>query len=137
MPELEFTRDEFVVSTDPARLDFGYVARKLDETYWAKGRSPEVVRRSLLNSLCFGLYRGREQLGLVRVVTDRETFSWICDVFVDEAVRGRGLGVWLMECTLSHPDVHRTRCCLATRDAHGLYEKTGFARREMMWRPAP
>jgi GNAT superfamily N-acetyltransferase len=98
-----------------------------NQSYWARGRPPEVVRRSLANSLCFGLYEGRRQIGLARVVTDRATFAWLCDVFVLEAYRGRGLSKWLLECVLGHPELQGLRrFLLATRDAHELYTRYGF-----------
>src|SRR5262249_59009275 len=75
-----------------------------NRSYWAAGRPLEVVRRSLANSVCFGLYERTRQVGLARVVTDRATFAWLCDVFVLEQYRGRGLSKWLVECVLAHPD---------------------------------
>ena len=78
--------------------------------------------------MCFGLFHGENQIGLARVVTDRATFAYLCDVYVLEEFRGKWLGVWLMECVMSHPDLQGLRrFSLATRDAHGLYEKFGFA----------
>jgi GNAT superfamily N-acetyltransferase len=86
-----------------------------------------VARRSLDNSLCFGLYERGRQVGFARVVTDRATFAWLCDVFVLEAYRGRGLSKWLIGCVMSHPDLRGLRrLLLGTRDAHGLYERFGF-----------
>jgi len=79
----------------------------------------------------------RKQVGFARVVTDRATFAWLCDVFVDEAHRGRGLGKRLVESVVGHPDLEGLAIVLATRDAHGLYERFGFVRREMMRRPRP
>lgn len=87
----------------------------------------EVVERSVENSLCFGLYRGDEQVGFVRVVTDRATFAYMADVLVVEQHRGRGLGKWLMRVVLSHPDLRGLRrWMLTTADAHGLYRGYGF-----------
>lgn len=79
------------------------------------------------NSLCFGLFRGRKQIGFARVISDRSTFAYLADVFVLPGHRGRGLGKWLMECIMSHPELKGLRrWLLVTRDAHGLYEKFGF-----------
>jgi GNAT superfamily N-acetyltransferase len=121
-------RAGFLVSTDPARLDLALIHDFLStRSYWAAGRSAEVVRRAVERSLCFGLYDGDRQAGFARVVTDRATFAWLCDVFVVEEYRGRGLGEWLVEVVLAHPDLQGLRrFLLATRDAHGLYERHGF-----------
>jgi catechol 2,3-dioxygenase-like lactoylglutathione lyase family enzyme len=122
-------RGGLVVSTDPALLDLGMIHDFLsNRSYWAAGRPLEVVRRSLDSSLCFGLYEGSRQIGLARVVTDGATFAWLCDVFVLEPYRGRGLAKWLVECVMGHPDLQGLRrFLLATQDAHGLYERFGFA----------
>jgi GNAT superfamily N-acetyltransferase len=86
-----------------------------------------VVRRSLDHSLCFGLYGRGRQIGFARVVTDRATFAWLCDVFGFEEYRGQGLGKWLIGCVLGHRDLQGLRrVLLGTRDAHGLYERYGF-----------
>lgn len=124
---LEVQRGQFTISTDPARLDLRAVADMLTRAYWAKGRTREVIARYVQHSLTFGLYDGTRQIGLARVVSDYTTFAWLCDVFVHEDYRGRGLGVWLMETVHAHPDLQGLRrWLLATRDAHGLYEKFGW-----------
>jgi GNAT superfamily N-acetyltransferase/uncharacterized damage-inducible protein DinB len=119
---------DFLISTDPALLDVPLIHDFLsNRSYWARGRPPEVARRSLENSLCFGLYERVRQVGLARVVTDRATFAWLCDVFVLEAYRGRGLSKWLLARVMGHPDLQGLRrVLLGTRDAHGLYERYGF-----------
>jgi GNAT superfamily N-acetyltransferase/uncharacterized damage-inducible protein DinB len=121
-------RGDFLVSTDPALLDVPLLHDFLaNRSYWAAGRPPEVVRRSIDHSLCFGLYERGKQVGFARVVTDRATFAWLCDVFVLEPYRGRGLGKWLVECVLGHPSLRGLRrVLLGTRDAHGLYARHGF-----------
>jgi GNAT superfamily N-acetyltransferase len=130
---------KYLVSTAPGLLDLDFVCSALGRTYWAASRKPTVIRKSLRNSLCFGIYtkRGKRQVAFARVVTDGSTFSWLCDVVVDEKERGKGLGKLLMSSILAHPLVRSTMCILATRDAHGLYEKYGFVRFEMMRRPTP
>jgi GNAT superfamily N-acetyltransferase len=124
----EWRRDGFVVSTDPARLDLALVARWLaDESYWARGIPEDVVRKAATASLNFGLYGDGGQIGYARVVTDYATFAWIGDVFVLAPHRGRGLGVWLVECVLACPETQGLRnWLLATMDAHGLYRRFGF-----------
>jgi GNAT superfamily N-acetyltransferase len=126
----------YIVSTAPGRLDMDFVCAALAGTYWAKGRPRAVIRKSVRSSLCFGVYerRGGRQVAFARVVTDRATFSWICDVVVDEGERGRGIGKLLMASVAGHPHVRRWLNILGTRDAHGLYEKFGFAREELMTR---
>ena len=121
-------RGDFLISTDTGLLDVPLIHDFLsNRSYWAMGRPLEVVRRSLDNSLCFGLYERGRQVGFARVVTDRATFAWLCDVFVLEAYRGRGLSKWLMECVVGHPALQGLRrVLLGTRDAHGLYERYGF-----------
>ena len=127
----------YVVSTDAALLDMDFVCAALAGSYWAQSRPRSVIEQSARNSLCFGLYekQGRKQVGFARVVTDGATFSWLCDVVVDERCRGKGLGKLLVSSVLAHPQVSGTTCLLGTRDAHGLYERFGFARSEQMRRP--
>ncbi len=119
---------DFFISTDPSLLDVPLIHDFLaNRSYWATGRPLEVARRSLENSLCFGLYECGNQVGLARVVTDRATFAWLCDVFVLEAFRGRGLSKWFIARVMSHPVLQGVRrVLLGTRDAHGLYERYGF-----------
>lgn len=124
---LEVQRGDYLISTDPARLDLAVIYGYLSRSYWATGRPREVVARSLRGSLCFGLYHGASQVGLARVVTDYTTFAWLCDVFVLEEHRGKGLAVWLIGVVVGHPELQGLRrFLLATRDAHGLYTRHGF-----------
>jgi GNAT superfamily N-acetyltransferase len=131
---VHLVRDEYAISTDPRYIDLQLVHRFLSESsYWAEGIPLDVVRRSLEGSICFGLYQGdplvgtAKQVGFTRVVTDRATFAWICDVFVLEEHRGKGLGKWLMESVLAHADLQGLRqIVLATKDAQSLYAKLGF-----------
>ena len=128
MPQLlEVHKDQFTISTDTARLDLDAIADMLTRAYWAKGRTREMIARYVQYSLVFGLYDGEKQIGLARVVSDYTTFAWLCDVFIHEDYRGRGLGKWLMQTVHSHPDLQGLRrWILATRDAHGLYEQFGW-----------
>lgn len=133
MPEaaitVEVTRGEYFVSTDPARVDLAVVHGYLTRSYWCPGVSREVVRRSVANSLPFGVYhRSGVQVGFARVVTDKATYAYLADVFVLEEHRGRGLSKFLMETVMAHPDLQGLRrFALATKDAHGLYAQFGFA----------
>ena len=120
-------RDGYTLSTDPARLDLDAMTAMLSRSYWAKGRKREVVARSVEHSLTFGVYDGPRQVGLARVVGDFTIFAYLCDVFVHEDYRGQGVGKWLMETVLAHPDLQNLRrFTLATQDAHGLYAQYGF-----------
>ena len=116
------------MSDEPRRLDEARVWRFLSqESYWAGGIPRATVAKAMEHSLCFGLYRDGVQVGFARVVTDRATFAYLCDVFVDAAARGEGLGEWMVSCVLEHPELQGLRrICLMTRDAQGLYERFGF-----------
>jgi GNAT superfamily N-acetyltransferase len=120
-------RDGYLISTDASMLDLEVVHGYLSRSYWAAGVPEDVVRRSIENSLCFGVYRGEEQAGFARVVTDRATFAYLADVFVLDEHKGQGIGKWLLEVILSHPDLQGLRrWMLATRDAHDLYRRYAF-----------
>lgn len=123
----EVWRDRFVLSTDSSRLDIGTILDFLARSYWAQGRPPGRTQEALENSLVFGVYDGERQIGLARVVTDYAVVAYLCDVFIHEDYRGRGLGQWLVQSVLSHPDLMQVRrWLLATNDAHGLYRRFGF-----------
>jgi GNAT superfamily N-acetyltransferase len=121
-------RGAYEISTDPARLDIDAIHACLTRSYWSPGIPREVVARTAANSLCFGLFHATEgQVGYARVVTDRASFAYLCDVYVLEAHRGQGLSKWLLQTILAHPDLQGLRrFMLATRDAHGLYAQFGF-----------
>jgi GNAT superfamily N-acetyltransferase len=132
--------ETYLISTAPALLNLDFVCAALAQSYWAQKRTRPAIEESIRNSLCFGLYekKSKRQVGFARIVTDSATVSWLCDVFVDEGERGKGLGKLLMAHVVAHPCVMRTMCLLGTRDAHGLYEKFGFVRGELMKRmPEP
>lgn len=103
---MEWQKGEYTISTDFARLDLALVHHHLShEAYWSAGIPLEVVARAFQNSLAFGIYRGEEQVGWARLVTDRATFAYLADVYILEAHRGAGLGKWLMEVILAHPEL--------------------------------
>lgn len=124
----EWQRGEYSISTDRDRLNVELIHNFLSKnTYWAKGRTLKTVQRSINHSLNFGLYKGGQQIGFARVVTDYATFAWLADVFLLDEHRGLGLGKWLIEIIVSHQDLQGLRrWLLATRDAHGLYSLYGF-----------
>ncbi|MBI1729583.1 GNAT family N-acetyltransferase [Candidatus Acetothermia bacterium] len=123
----EETNDEYRISTDRRLLDLTMIHGFLKAAYWCEGIPSEVIQRSIENSLCFGIYNGKTQVGFARVITDYATFAYIGDVFVLESHRGRGLSKWLMQAIVEHPELQGfRRWLLATRDAHGLYKQFGF-----------
>ena len=120
-------RGEYSISTDKSLLDLEVIHGFLDASYWAAGRSIEAIRRSIENSLTFGVYKGESQIGFARVITDYATFAWIADVFILEEHQGQGLGKLLMEVIITHPELQGfRRWVLATKDAHELYRRFGF-----------
>lgn len=128
-PGLDPTRHRF--TADRADVDRAAVHRWLSErSYWARGRSREAQDAAIDASLCFGVVdraSGR-QVAFARVVTDGATFGWLCDVFVDEDARGAGVGTALVAGAVAHVErIGLPRVLLATADAHGLYERFGFA----------
>lgn len=128
MPAFTRTHGEYEISDDPARLDLDVVERLLHETYWAWERPREVIEKSIARSLNVGAYWRGAQVGFGRAVTDGATFAWICDIVIDEAHRGTGLGKALVETLVDHPEIKEVRQVLATRDAHTLYERFGYQR---------
>ena len=119
----------YEVSTDPGRIDLDYVHHYLSElSYWAGGIPRDVVARSIANSIAFGLYGpDGKQAGFARVITDRATFAWLADVFIDPGRQGLGLGKGLLEAILAHPELQALRrFMLVTLDAHSLYQQYGF-----------
>lgn len=117
----------FTVTCDPARMNRAVIADFLASSYWAKGIPAATVEKSLEHSLCFALLDGDRLVGFARVISDYATIAYLGDVFVLPEYRGRGLSKWLIECIISHPELQGLRrWILATRDAHGLYEKFGF-----------
>jgi GNAT superfamily N-acetyltransferase len=124
----QYEKDGFTISTDRRKLDFALIHDYLaNRSYWSPGIPRRVVEQAAENSLCYGVYAEAQQVGYARVVTDYATFAYLCDVFILEDYRGRGLSKWLMACVLSHPDLQGIRrWSLVTRDAHGLYAQYGF-----------
>jgi GNAT superfamily N-acetyltransferase len=122
-----FERGEYSISTDPERLNLDAIHAYLVRCYWSEGIPRKTVERAVANSLCFAVLHGKAQVGFARVVTDKATFAYLCDVYILEEHRGKGMGKWLMECVMRHPALQGLRrFSLATRDAHGLYRDFGF-----------
>lgn len=132
-PEIvEKKHGDFLISSDPERLQIDRIHQYLSkESYWSIDIPKSVVIKSIEHSLCFGIYdmslSDQPQIGFSRVVTDFSTFGWVCDVYIEEPYRGKGLSRWMMKVLLEHPQLQGLRrICLATVAAHKLYEKVGF-----------
>jgi GNAT superfamily N-acetyltransferase len=115
-------------SDDASLLDvdkvYGWMSR---ESYWAAGRSREVMARSIEHSLVLGLYTpDNVQAGFARMVTDRATFAWLCDVFVAAEHRAKGIGTFLVRTAVEHPDVAGIRQLLMATPGRSLYRRHGF-----------
>jgi len=120
-------KNNYLISTDKSKIDIDYVHGFLSQSYWSPGVPMQVVKKAMKGSLCFGVYYNDTQIGYARMVTDKATFAYLADVFIDEDHRGKGLAKWLVEMILAHPQLQGLRrILLATKDAHKLYEQCGF-----------
>lgn len=130
---MEWVRDNFVITDELERVDIEAVYDFLSRAYWSKRRDRATIRKSLAHSVCFWLFDGDKQIGMARVVTDRATFAYLCDVFIDDSYRGDGLGTWLLETVLNYPELQGLRrWCLITADAHEFYRPFGFDTLDML-----
>ena len=120
--------NRYKVTSNPNDLDFDVIYEFISQTYWAKDIPVQTLKKSISNSLVFGVYKDTtEQVGFARVITDKATFAYLADVFILESCRGLGLSKLLMETVVSHPDLQGLRrFMLATSDAHSLYAQYGF-----------
>ena len=124
---MTIAKNQFTITTEKEKFDIEFIHSFLTRSYWAEGISKEVIKRSIEGAMCFGLFENDKQIGFARMITDKATFAYLADVFIIEEYRGRGLSKWLMEVIMSHPSLQGLRrMMLATKDAHGLYEKFGF-----------
>lgn len=125
---VEEQRGGLLLSTDRARIDIDAVLAMLHRSHWGGALSRPVLERGIANSVCIGIYEGVRQLAFARAITDLATYAYLSDVIVIEDARGRGLGSWMIEAILGHPDLQELRrIALFTRDARELYERYGFA----------
>ena len=129
---MKWYKDDYVLTDDRTRVDIGKVTELLSDTYWAKDRPPELVRKSIENSMCFSIFFHNTQIGFCRVATDYAVFAWIADIIIHPEHRGKGLGKLLISIIVKHPDIPGSLQLLKTKDAHSLYEKFGFRIDECM-----
>lgn len=124
---LQLARGDFHITTDPAAVDLDAVHAYLSRSYWSEGIPRELVARAIAGSIPFSVFEGDRQVGFARVITDRATFAYLADVYILEPYQGRGLGTWLVETIMAHPELQGLRrWSLVTRDAHALYAPVGF-----------
>lgn len=137
METYKASKGNYFITTDKSKLQVDVIHQFLSkESYWAKDIPEKIVEKAIENSLCFGLFlkdaTGKSsgtQIGFARLVTDKATFAYLADVFVLETHRGKGLSKWLMNVIQSHPELQQLRrWLLTTKDAHGLYEQTGWTK---------
>ncbi|MFT4925066.1 MAG: GNAT superfamily N-acetyltransferase [Phenylobacterium sp.] len=153
---MQWQQGSYVISTDKSQLDIPLIYDILSNSYWAKGMPKETLAAAINGAMCFGLYdnssgnfndnlgeslgdnlslsgqKSPPQIGFARVITDSATFAYLADVFIVEQYQGAGLGKWLMKCVFAHPSLQGLRrMMLATADAHGLYQQSGFTALKM------
>jgi len=123
---MEIIFGDYKFSDNKALISINKLCELLETTYWANNRKREVIIKSVENSVCIGIYLKEEMVGFARLVTDHATMYWLCDVIIDEKHRKNGLGKKLIQIITEMKELDGMFGILATRDAHGLYEKYGF-----------
>ena len=125
-------REGLVLSDEPVDQDAEAIYALLTDTYWAKERTKDEVKKIIAHSLCFSLKDKGELIAFVRIISDYTKMSWVSDMIVREEYRGRQLGYWMMQKVMNHPELKGTQFALQTKDAHSFYEKLGFAQRSTL-----
>ena len=123
---MEVTFKDFLISDDKDQLQIDKICKLLNNSYWAENRAKEIIEKSIVNSICFGVYHNDDQIGFARCVTDYATVYWLADVVIDNEYRKRGIGKALMDVVINYEELKGCFGVLATKDAHGLYEQYGF-----------
>ena len=123
---MEIKFKEFVISDDKEKIQFDRVCQMLTSTYWAKERPASTIKKSIENSVCFGVYLGDIQIGFARCITDYAVIYRLEDVVIDENYRGKGLGKALTKFITEHETLSPLMGLLGTEDAQGLYAQLGF-----------
>ena len=129
---MRWQRDDLVLTDEPTPTIVKDTHAMLQTTYWSHKRSLDVVEKAIANSLCFVLLRDDKQVGFARLITDYATTSWLADVILADELQGCGVGTWMMQCVIQHPDVAETQFVLQTGSAHTFYERLGFAGNEAL-----
>jgi len=130
--DMNWERGDFTIRSGKKQVDIDALHDMLGRTYWAKDRSRKEIEKTVANSLCFSLFKGDEQVGFARVLTDSVVYAVILDMVIREDFRGQGLGHWLLRCLVAHPQVTPLRQVLWTSDADGFYHKLGFEKMSML-----
>ncbi len=123
---MQWKRGDFSLTDELSGLDLKATVALIQGTYWGATRRHATIERSLIHSLNFGLYQDGKQIGFARVVTDRATVGYLCDVVIAAEHRGQGIGKWMLQCILDHPVLAECRIDLFTRDAQDFYRSFGF-----------
>ncbi|KRG14668.1 GCN5 family acetyltransferase [Virgibacillus soli] len=122
--------NNFVISKDKSLLELDTIYSWLQHSYWASKRSKNKIKKSIENSVCYGVYDGGKQIGFARVITDWTVMYWLCDVIIDEKYRGQGIGKKLIEEVIHDDDFKDLFGYLGTKDAHTFYEAFGFVQEQ-------
>jgi len=125
---MEVSYKDYVISDDKSKINVQTVIDFLAGSYWANRRTPEKIKKSIQNSICYGVYHETKMIGFARLITDGATMYYLCDVFVLEAYRGQGISKKLMDVITNDPEFEWMSGILGTKDAHGLYEQYEFIR---------
>ncbi|HQF29161.1 MAG TPA: GNAT family N-acetyltransferase [Bacteroidia bacterium] len=125
---INLSKEEYTITSDPDKFDYDAIFNFLSvQSHWSKGISMDLIKKSIANSTTFAVFHHQRQVGMARIITDYATIVYLGDVFIDPEYRGKGLSKWLMEVITSIPELQgMRRWFLTTKDAHSLYEKTGF-----------
>ena len=119
--------ENYRISTNKDEMDIKSIHSYLTSCYWSRGVSENIIQLAIDNSLCFGVFQQKEQVGFARLITDYATFAYLADVYILEKHKGKGLSKWMLKEIMEYPQLQGLRrIVLATRDAHSLYEKFGF-----------
>jgi len=123
---MQIKKDNYMITDNSEAINIDFVTNILQTTYWAKDRSKATIQKSIENSICFSLFKEKQQIGFARIITDFATFGYLADVIIDENYRNKGLGKWFVETIITDERWNNFFLTLATKDAHKLYEKYGF-----------